>query len=161
MNAFEQSPQYKSGDSVAGYLDRFFKSQGWTVTRTTPHEERKLCLGDRKLTKTGKKQTNLEYKSGIQTHYTGNVFLETISVDSAGKPGWVYTCKADYIVYACLLDGCILVFRPDDLRDSMDELTRRYPCRATSKNQNKGYNTHGLLIPLKDAKSLAYKIIET
>lgn len=102
----------------------------------------------------------VEYKSGIQTYYTGNVFLETVSVDTENIPGWVYTCQADYIIYATLLNKKLLIFRPADLRQRIEELKQRFLTLKTNKGQNIGYNTHGVIVPLEVAESeLTYKII--
>lgn len=159
MTAFEHTTQFYQGKAVEEFLDEFFSRRGWRIEQTTPHEERVLCLGDRHF-RSGLQHLHIEYKSGIQTYFTGNVFLETVSVDSANKPGWVFTCQADYLMYATLLNGCILVYRPDDLRAQMDGLKARFPERPTSKGQNKGYNTHGLLVPLADAKRFAVKVLQ-
>jgi hypothetical protein len=156
-NSFVNSPQFKSGMAVEDFLDKYFSNQ-FEIKKTTNHQERVLCLGDR-IYKGNDKCFFVEYKSGIQTHYTGNVFLETISVDNPCKPGWIYTCQADFVLYAPLLDGMILVFKPDDLRKQIAELKTKFPEKSTGKGQNKGYNTHGIIIPLDYAKKLAAKII--
>lgn len=159
-NKFEQSPQYLSGQSVADFLDEFFRKRGWQIEPTTPHEERVQCLGDRHFRKGGTHWL-IEYKSGLQTAATGNIFLETISVDTQSKPGWVYTCKAHFIFYGTLLNGCILIMNPNTLRQNIEALKTKFGERATGKNQNKGYNTHGVIVPLGYAKEhLTAKIIE-
>lgn len=145
------SVQFKRGMEAEGFLDDFFRARGWQIVPTTAHEERKLCLGDRHFAKDGNTLL-VEYKSGIQTYYTGNVFLETISVDSANKPGWVYTCKADYILYATLLNEKILVFKPDKLRAVIEMLKTKFREVKTSNNQNDGYDTHGVIVPLEYAE---------
>jgi hypothetical protein len=155
--SFVDSPQFKSGMAVEDFLDQYFGAE-FEIKRTTQHQERVLCLGDR-IYKNGDKSFFVEYKSGIQTHYTGNIFLETISVDNPCKPGWVYTCQANFVLYAVLLDGMILVFKPDDLRRQIAELKTKFPEKPTGKGQNKNYNTHGIIIPLNYAQNLAVKII--
>lgn len=151
--------QFANGKQVEAYLDDFFRKAGFVIKQTTSYEERRLCLGDRRFYK-GDKKFFVEYKSGIQTYYTGNVFLETISVDATGRLGWVYTCQADYIFYAALLNRKILVFRPQKLRAEINALKSRFRETKTGKGQNKNYNTHGVLVPLDYAeKFLAEKII--
>lgn len=151
--------QYTNGKAVESILDEFFGGQGFLIRRTTPHEERVLYLGDRHFSKPHR-GFFVEYKSGLQTHYTHNIFLETVSVDSASKPGWVYTCRADYVCYACLLDGKILVFLPEYLRSVIESLKQKFREVKTSKGQNQGYNTHGLIVPLDYAeKHLVKEII--
>lgn len=161
MQKFIDTPQFKSGDDVARFLDSYFGAK-YDIRPTTPHEERVLCLGDRHYTR--KADSNLgffvEYKSGIQSAYTLNIFLETVSVDTPCKPGWVYTCRADYIFYAALLNQKILVFRPGKLRAEIAELKTRFREVKTSKGQNDGYNTHGVIVPLDYAeKHLTEQVI--
>ncbi len=153
------SPQFKQGKEVEQVLDDIFRRRGWEIHPTSAYEERVLCLGDRHFSK-GARALTIEYKSGLQTAYTGNVFLETISVDTQQKPGWVHTCQADFIFYAALGNHRILVFRPDRLRAALPELKRRFREVATGNKQNKGYDTHGVLVPLAYAEQhLADRVI--
>jgi len=154
---FVQSDQFKNGKDVERFLDDFFGDE-FDIVQTSKYQERVLCLGDRIFSK-GEDIYFVEYKSGIQTYYTGNIFLETVSVDGPCTPGWVYTCQADWILYAALLNKMILVFRPEHLRQKIAELKTKFPERATSKSQSKGYNTHGIVIPFAYAQKLASKII--
>lgn len=159
MNNFTSTPQFESGDNVAVYLDIFFRVRGFTIGKTTPYQERVLCLGDRIFTK-GDKSFYVEYKSGIQTAQTGNVFLETISVDTVCDPGWVYSSQADYILYAALLNLKILVFKPEKLRSEIGHLRKEFEIKKTDK-QNQNYHTHGVIVPLGYAEvHLAHKVIE-
>ena len=151
--------QFHRGKAVEAFLDEFFRNDGWQIEPTTSYEERVLCLGDRHFARDGFRCL-VEYKSGLQTAHTGNVFLETISVDTAHKPGWVYTCRADFIFYAALLNGKILIFRPNRLRAQIDALRRQFREVATCHHQNDGYQTHGLVIPLAFAEEhLASKVL--
>lgn len=151
--------QFRNGKGVEQFLDGYFRRLGYVIHQTTPYQERALCLGDREFTRGGERLF-IEYKSGIQTYYTGNVFLETISVDTTNTPGWVYTCQADLIYYACLLNGKILVFLPEFLRANIDDLKQRFKEVKTGKKQNQNYDTHGVIVPLDYAeKFLAEKII--
>jgi hypothetical protein len=146
-------PQFFQGKRVEAWLDEFFRKDGWQVEPTTPHEERVLCLGDRKFTKPPQAHpVYIEYKSGLQTAATGNIFLETISVDTAGKPGWVLTCQANTIVYAALYNHVILLLKPRVLRAKLPELRTQFREVPTSHNQNDGYRTHGLIVPLAFAE---------
>src|SRR5574341_1512714 len=112
MMALIDTQQFKTGKQVEAFLDDYYRKMGYVIRQTTQHEEQALCLGDRQFSINGS-NFFVEYKSGIQTFYTKNIFLETISVDTAEpqKPGWVYTCLADYILYACVLNFKILIFQ--------------------------------------------------
>lgn len=154
------TPQWTSGQSVERWLDDYFTGFGWIIERTSQHQERVLCLGDRQFN-TGSETFYVEYKSGIQTFYTGNIFLETVSVDTENKPGWVYTCKANYIMYAALLNKQILVFLPDALRAAIEDLKRKFREVPTSKGQNATYKTWGVIVPMAYARDeLAYHVYE-
>lgn len=160
-----KSAQFQRGKAVEHMLDTFFRDHGYTVEELTQREERVLHLGDRRMTRSGK-ATLIEYKSGIQTMATGNVFLETISVDRDRTPGWVYTCRADFIVYAVPHDDDLaiwrlLFFKPERLRERIEVLKASYGVRKTGKGQNATYNTHGVAVPVAVAeKDLASKIVE-
>ena len=154
-------PQYRQGKDVEDFLDEWFRCYGWQIERTTAHEERVLYRGDRRFARDGVRFF-VEYKSGIQTFYTGNVFLETVSVDTQNKPGWVFTSQADFILYAALLNEKILVFVPDRLRQRIEDLRRQFREVATSHGQNDGYKTHGVIVPLAYAeRHLAVRVLES
>lgn len=151
--------QFKHGKDVEAYLDAFFRARGWTIWQTTPYEERVLCIGDRHYQKDGV-TLRIEYKSGIQSGFSGNIFLEILSVDRQGVPGWVYTCKADFIFYAALLNHKILIFKPQALRECIEYLKAMFSQNRTRHQQNAGYNTHGVLVPLDYAENcLAVRVI--
>ena len=159
MNRLIKTPQWKSGQDVEKFLDEYYSSRGFSIERLSDAEERQQHLGDRRFIRDGQAFL-VEYKSGLQTSYTGNIFLETISVDTANIPGWVYTCQADYIFYACLPLGKILIFIPDDLRARIEGLKNKFKTVSTSKGQNVGYKTWGVIIPLEYAETeLAHKIV--
>lgn len=142
--------QYAQGKIVEAYLDIWFGYHGWDIKQTTDHEERVLCIGDRHFSK-GQEAYKIEYKSGLQTYITGNIFLETVSVDTDNKKGWVYTSHATFIFYACLFNHKLLIFRPETLRAKIDFLKTKFPEKPTGKGQNEGYQTWGVCVPLKYA----------
>ncbi len=151
------SSEFAHGKAVETILDVWFSYQKWDITPTTAHEERVLCLGDRRFSRNGETLL-VEYKADLKTILTGNIFLETVSVDTANKQGWVYSCKAHYILYACLFNNKILVFRPQRLRDNIENLKAKFPTKGTNRNAN--YTTSGVIVPLKYAiDHLAEKVI--
>lgn len=154
------TPQFWRGKKVEEFLDEYFRWAGWGVYPMSPFDERVLHLGDRYFIQ-GQQVLKIEYKSGLQTAYTGNLFFETISVDTVNKPGWVYSCNADFIMYATLLNNKILVFKPTRLRAAIERLKAQFRVTRTSHNQNDGYNGYGVLVPLAYAEEhLAERVIE-
>lgn len=159
MSWFTKSDQFTRGKNHENDLDRYFRGKGFTVTQTSYHEERELKIGDRLFEKDGQSYY-VEYKSDESASRTGNAFIETISVDTDNVPGWAYTCKADYIFYYLPLDNRIYVYTPHNIQSCLTNWKKHYPTRPTSKGQNKGYNTHGVLVPIKEFGKRAEKIIE-
>lgn len=153
------SNAFKDGKMAEALLDKYFQRRGWHITQTTPEEEREKYWGDRKYVKDNKIYY-IEYKYDARTFKTGNIFLETISVDTADTPGWVYTCRADYIFYACWSMQEILVFTPATLRKNIENFKLQYRTVATAAGLNNGYRTHGVLVPYAEAKKIAKEIIE-
>lgn len=103
----------------------------------------------------------VEYKTDLEAAHTGNVFIETVSVDgSQGKllvPGWGYTSQADTLIYYLphLQWACIIPF--SKLRVWLKEWEIRYPI---GKAANQNYKTHGLKIPIRTFARCADKIAD-
>lgn len=156
MRNLTETDQFKNGKEVEAWLDVYFGKQ-FSIWQTTSSEERGLCLGDRKFSKDGK-IFYVEYKSGLQTFFTGNVFLEIISNDATCAPGWVYTCQAKFLLYAALYNYKILVFSPERLRVEIASLKAKFPIGKTDIQNS--YHTHGVLVPLDYAeKNLSKRVI--
>lgn len=145
---FTKSDQFTRGKLVEKLLDLYL-NQWFDITKTTDYQERVACLGDRKF-KLGDGCRYVEYKSGIQTSITGNLFLETVSVDAAEKPGWVITCQADWLIYALVFEYELLFFKPDRLRGFLPALKQRYQEKPTANKQNPNYKTWGLIVPYRN-----------
>lgn len=158
MNWFTKSDQFVRGKNHEYDLDQYFRGQGYAVSQTSYHEERELKLGDRIFEKDGQR-FYVEYKSDESASRTGNAFVETISVDTTHTPGWAFTCQADYIFYYLPLESRIYVYVPATLQSVLKDWQKRYPTCSTSKGQNKGYKTHGVLVPLREFSKCANRII--
>lgn len=96
-----------------------------------------------------------EIKSDLLAHQYGNAFVEIISNDAARKPGWVFTCTADILLY--FIPGCskLLFFRPFRLRDRTWLWEQRFPVKPS---QNFSYRTWGICVPLAEFAPLAEAI---
>lgn len=142
----------RQGSLAEALLDQFF-SHWFDVESVTMAEQRRgidrLFIGEEL-----DDALAVEMKSDFQASNTGNVFVETISVDKDGKPGWVFTTEADALIYYCHEDGGGYgwVFDPLDLRSAVWGWTRSYEVKTAS---NKGYHSYGLLVPQKVFKCLA------
>ena len=101
-------------------------------------------------------RSTVEFKADTTAATSGNAFIETVSVDTEGAPGWAAYSLAQYLVYFIPPTGAVYVVPLTSLRNALlrrwarDE--ERYPRRAI---QNRGYKTHGVLVPLAELAELA------
>lgn len=137
------------GELHEATLDAFFAGHGYRVARATRAEQRKGI--DRWLLK-GEQRHSVEYKADSTAARTGNAFVETVSVDTACKPGWAYTSQAAYLVYYIPPDGLVYLIRFPRLRRALARWVTSYEERVIA---NEGYQTHGLLVPLAEFERLA------
>lgn len=98
----------------------------------------------------------VEYKTDHTAARTGNAFVETISVDTTNKPGWAYTSQADVLLYYIPGDELVYVWRLSKLRRHLERWQTTY---ATRRIPNKGYATHGILVPLSEFERHAEQVI--
>lgn len=100
----------------------------------------------------------VEYKTDQTAARTNNAFVETVSVDSAGKIGWALTSQADYLAYY-IPDPLALVYMVPfgDLRARLERWQSEYPMRSV---RNDGYLTKGLLVPLAEFEEIAEAVID-
>lgn len=151
---FDFSTQLAQGAEGEAWLDAFF-SRWFIVTPVSPASQRRGI--DRSFTdkKNGRTFT-VEYKADRRAGQTGNAFIETISVDAPTvRQGWAYTCQADYLVYFCSSPETIYIIPPAVLRSAIDDWLARYPKRVIP---NRGYNTHGVLVPLDELEQIAIMV---
>lgn len=103
----------------------------------------------------GQDGTSFDYKCDEQTQGTGNVFIETVSNEQLGRPGWVHTSEADWIVYF-VVPNEILFFLMDDLRFMLSDWDKHYrKAKAPNKRGSERYNSVGICVPLEEARRAA------
>jgi hypothetical protein len=137
--------QKARGDAGESFLDQVFAAD-YEIRPATRTEQRQGI--DRIFTRrqTGRRLA-VEYKTDYKAAHTGNAFVETVSVDTAGKAGWAYSSHADYLIYYVPGDEVIYVIALEALRRELPRWVRAYPHRAA---QNESYTTHGVLVPLHE-----------
>lgn len=137
----------KRGEHV---LDRFFARRGIRVTPVSRTEERRGI--DRVFGLQDGRNVNIEYKTDEAAARTGNVFIETISVDSVPKHGWGFSCEADWIVIYIPGLSSAYVVRPQVIREHLYSWTSMFKVRAAT---NDGYHTYGVLVPVWNIELVA------
>ena len=150
-NFDEQKARGSAGEQ---FLDRWFAGRYDIRPATRSEQQRGI---DRIFTnrQTGR-HLAVEYKTDYKAARTGNAFVETISVDTAGRAGWAYSSAADYLIYYSPDDGLIYVLALEVLRRELPRWVREYPHRAAP---NEGYATHGVLVPLDEFERHAEAVI--
>jgi hypothetical protein len=148
--------QLDKGKQAESQLDAHF-SEWCDIVPATADEQRRGI--DRWFTNriTGR-IASVEYKTDWRAARSGNAFIETVSVDTSHKAGWVYTCAADWLLYFCPgRNGeqaywvSLLV-----LRAALAQWVNQYPARTIP---NDGYNTVGVLVPLAEMERIADQVV--
>jgi hypothetical protein len=93
----------------------------------------------------------IDYKCDERAQWTGNVFMETVSVDTRRTPGWLYTSDADWILYF-VVPEVVYAFSLSKLRAEIEGWIKRY---REVPAKNRSYRTLGVLVPLREARRAA------
>jgi hypothetical protein len=72
-------------------------------------------------------QVAVEYKTDWTASRTGNAFVETVSVDQAGKSGWAYTSTATYLMSYIPGDNLLYILTFATLHQQLPRWLRTYP----------------------------------
>lgn len=156
MTTHDFQEKLKQGQRYEAELDHWFSYQ-FDIARVTLEEEKRLGIDRRFVERSSGRRFTIQYKADEVAGRTGNAFVETVSVDTAGSPGWVHTCKADYIFYYVPGLAVCYIFRPDALREQLERWEKMYRT-ATAANAN-GYKTHGVLVPLDELERYAHAVV--
>jgi hypothetical protein len=128
----------KRGEDI---LDTYFADR-FDIRPVSMDQDR---LGiDRIFTNHLGRQLTVQYKTDRTAATTGNVFIETVSVDYPPKAGWVFSCSADWLIYYVPGWDMAYVVRPAALKAKVREWYGAHQCRAIP---NKSYHTIGVLVP--------------
>jgi len=151
---YEFATCLKRGEAGERFLDEFFAGE-FAISPATRKQQREGI--DRIFTKrkTGS-VFRVEYKTDYQAHRTGNAFLETVSVDVEGKKGWVYTSRADYLIYFVAEDSLIYVVPFKTLRKLFPGWLKKYQQKEVA---NASYTSKGICVPLTEFERCAEAVI--
>ena len=105
--AYQFDAQHADGLAGEAFLDALF-SRWYRIRPASAAQQRR---GIDRWFRTTTRRLAVEYKTDHTAARTGNAFVETVSVDTAHKPGWAYTSQADYLVYYIPPDGLVYVLR--------------------------------------------------
>ncbi|MEZ4614513.1 MAG: hypothetical protein R2867_03220 [Caldilineaceae bacterium] len=151
---YEMRKQLHKGEAAEAALDRHFADRFHVVAATRKQQRQGI---DRIFTQRASGQIyTMEYKTDWTAARTGNAFVETISVDREGIPGWVYTSHAEWLVYFVPANFTIYLIAFADLRARLPHWLATY--KPSPPIPNRGYNTHGILVPLAEFACIASRI---
>lgn len=154
MDTYQFGKQLSVGERGEKCLDTLFAK--WFTIKAATHQEQRRGI-DRIFTRRNDGHVyTIEYKTDHTAGKTGNAFVETISVDTAGKPGWASRSEAQLLIYYVPGDELIYVIDFSHLRAHLPIWEKRYPRRSIP---NQGYHTHGILVPLKEFEKIAIQIL--
>lgn len=142
---YQFGQQLSVGAMHEGEIDRFAVSILHVKIRPATPEQQ--CMGiDRIWARRDGRQQSVEYKADIAAARTGNLFVETVSVDAAGRPGWAYTSLAQLLVQYVPGLARVIISRMMTVKERLPGWLASYPLQPVP---NEGYNTVGVLVPLE------------
>ena len=106
---------------------------------------------DRWLTRPDGTATSVDYKVDERSAETGNYFVETVSNDVTGSPGWALKDGgAEFVVYFTPPERAVVI-ESATLRDAVPAWRLQYPERTAD---NGTYRSHGLLVPTWEVEAV-------
>jgi len=142
----------KIGQAYEGLLNRYFTSKGASVIPATIEEQFQgidaIVDGD-----------PFEYKTDFRADETGNCFIEMISNDVTGRQGWLYTSQATWLCIYLPQSDRLFFLRFPVLRSTLQS-EWNYPVKRTRPDQNCGYNSWGMIVPIEEIKKISAIAIE-
>lgn len=152
--AYDFQQQLAIGEQHERRLDEFFSQWDIDIRPATADEQRRGI--DRFFTHRPSKAVDaMEYKADDKAGRTGNAFIETVSVDVTGKPGWALASQARFLVYLVVEPEAIYLVSMRRLREALPRWRAAYP---EVPAQNDGYRTLGLLVPLHELERVAVMV---
>mgnify|MGYP001582985356 FL=1 len=147
MHRFEDSRAVEA--RWEGVLDAWLRADGRDVRPATMAEQWKGI--DRVVTDENGEVCGIEYKIDEVARRTGNIFVETVSNDNTGRPGWAYTSTARWIFYFIVPDR-VLCLLTERLRAALPAWLRRFRLKSAD---NGDYRTVGVVVPIVEAEKVA------
>jgi hypothetical protein len=154
MGQYKFAEQLAIGEAWEQKLDQFFLAR--FPVRILPASMADQRRGiDRLFVSESGSIDEIEYKADSLAGRTGNAFIETVSVDTTGKPGWAVSSQAKYLVYLVTEPETIYFISMGRIRA---KLSRWQTIYKEASAQNNGYKTLGLLVPLDELERIAIQV---
>ncbi len=138
-------------------LDKYFE-QAYRITPATREQERAGVDRFFEHLVTGV-QYSVEYKTDHETPRTGNVFVETMSMETTQKLGWAYTSLAQVLVY--FVPGQEYALRADmtAIKRCMSKWSVYREATAWNRSRSgEYYRTLGRLVPVGEFRGACVQV---
>ncbi len=151
MNAFDEGRRIeRQGAAMIYPLLNSWAGPGRLYNNMNEDPEKQKRDGDFLIIKAGGRRIKIEFKTEMQNPFD-NFFFETWSnlQKKRGKLGWVYTCKADGLLYLFQESRELYSIPWPACHDWLMDNLIHYKERRQSKHKQLN-NTLGRLVPIKD-----------
>jgi len=138
----------EEGEKFEAILDSYFET--W-YDIAAQKELQKLGIDRIFTSKSSQERYSVEYKSDSRAAKTENFFIETVSVDVAGKAGWALTSCAQLICFFIPPKNQVVIVEGYLIKKMLTQWKASYP---TKKALNPGYASRGILVPVKEVEKL-------
>lgn len=152
---YEFDEQLDKGHGYETRLDKYF-SKWYSVHPIEEQAVQRMGI-DRRFTGPTGAVYSVEYKTDERAGETGNVFIETVSVDTENKLGWAYTSCAQILAYYIPALQTIYLAYMTSVKESVRQWNDIYPIRRIP---NRGYHTIGLLVPIPIFEGICFRTLE-
>lgn len=166
MAQHQFAKSYAQGKSGERFLDWYF-NKFYVITQATRQQEREgfdrifksrhAKNGFEYIAKKPVEAMRVEYKTDYRAAETGNAFIETESVNTTGKRGWLYTSQAHLLVYFIPPLFRIYCCPMKNLAEAALVWQVKY---AQSNADNITYLTRGLLIPIDEFAKVSVRTMQ-
>lgn len=154
VQPYAMADQLAKGEAAEATLDRHFANR--CIIQPATRAQQRQGIDRIFIHRQSGASYTVEYKTDWTAARTGNAFVETVSVDSQGVPGWAYTSQAEWLVYFIPEQSTIYLIAFSDLRARLPHWLAT--CKAAPPIPNRGYYTLGILVPLSEFAHLASQI---
>lgn len=145
VNTYDFNTQLIKGESKEGVLDTFY-SRLFHVRKVDMSMQR-IGIDRLFVSRRNGSVYSVEYKADGRTSETGNVFIETVSVDVSNKLGWAYTSCAQVLLYFVPQNGVVYRTTMMNVRMHLADWLGMFDMRPIKNN---GYYTKGIVVPVEE-----------
>jgi len=153
MSAYDFKTQLSIGEQYETLLDNHYSQ--WYDIFSLSMQAQKAGIDRIWVNKNNGFRYSVEYKSDRTASTTGNVFIETMSVDKTNKLGWAYTSCSQILVYYLPFEHTAYHITTLTIKNMVEKWERNYSSRSIP---NGDYSTIGILVPINVFKNECYNI---